>query len=52
LIRNEIGTEPNQGQVAPLLPDDFVPSGEWNQVTESFSRNGVAIVHKSRNCIL
>ena len=36
LIADQIRREANHGQPAPLLPDDFLPSGRRNQVCEAF----------------
>jgi hypothetical protein len=31
------------------LPDDLVPGGDRNQVSEAFQRHGVAVGHELRN---
>ena len=49
LVVDQVRRHTNQRQIAPLLPDNFVPRGEGNQVGESLERNRVAVVHELRN---
>ena len=45
LVVDEIGGHPDQGEVAPPLPDHLVPGGERDQVGESLHRHNVAVLH-------
>jgi hypothetical protein len=46
LIEDNVGAKPDEGQIAALLPDDFVSCRKWDEVTKAFKRDGIAIVDK------
>jgi hypothetical protein len=52
LIENDVGTQPNQGEIAPPLPDDFMSGRKWHQVAEPFQSDTVAIMDESLDCFL
>ena len=50
LVECHVGDRPDQRQVAPLLPDDFVNRGERDSGLEGEAqRNGVAVMHVLRD---
>src|SRR5687767_3888975 len=49
LIEDKIGTQPNQCEILPLLPDNFVSGSKRHQMAESFQRHGVAIMNELCN---
>jgi len=46
LIVNDIGCEPDKGEIAPLLPDDFVSGSKRNEMTETLEREGIPVVNE------
>ena len=52
LIEDEIGAQPNQCEVLPLLPDNFMSGRKRDQMAESFQRHGVAIMNELRDRVL
>src|SRR5262245_17179142 len=45
LIEKDVGAESNQSEVAPLLPDDFMPGRKRHEMTESLERHTVAVMN-------
>jgi hypothetical protein len=45
LIVYQVWRQPDQCQIAPALPNDFVPGGKRNQMREAFEGNSIAITH-------
>lgn len=44
LVVDEVGSHPDQGEVAAPLADDLVPGGERDQVREPFQGHAVPVV--------
>ena len=49
LVVDQVGGHPDQGEVAPPLPDDLVARGERDEVGEAFQRDGVAVADQPRH---
>ncbi len=45
LIVDQIRRHADERQIAPPLPDDFVPGGERNQVCEAFQSHHIAVAN-------
>jgi len=50
LVVQQVWRQPNQSQIAPFLPDDFVARGERDQMREALDRQCVAILDESIHC--
>ena len=49
LVIDDVGAEPNEREIPPSLSDDLVSGGKRHQMTETFKRDTVAVVHEFRN---
>jgi hypothetical protein len=45
LIVDQIRRHPDERQIAPPLPDDFVPGGERDEVSEAFQCHDVGVMN-------
>jgi hypothetical protein len=45
LVVDDVRGHPDEGQIAPPLPDHFAPGGERDEVCETFHGHRIAVVH-------
>src|SRR5215510_1957077 len=51
LVVDDIRAHPDQGEIPPLLPNNFMACRKRHQMTEAFERHTVAIVHEFGDCV-